>query len=99
MDARLPKYQEGWPTNEPNKPCWFPVRDQSGNKIKPIIRCNCGTLVGIGLHHVWPDGRVTASFFHARVGEHPQGHPSGCGWHVMVLLEGWDGGDYPPTAQ
>ena len=77
-------------------PAWAPVVDSDGNKLKPHIRCNCGQWSGIGLHHVHADGIVTASFFHARKNEHPQGDDSGCGWHVILKLKDYDQGDFPP---
>lgn len=78
-------------------PAWSPVTDGGGRKLKPHIRCNCGQWSGIGLHHVHADGTVTASFFHARKHEHPQGDDTGCGWHVFLILENYDQGDFPPV--
>ena len=79
------------------KPCWSPVTQYgSGKKLKPIIRCNCGVWSGIKLHHVHADGKVTASFFHAKKGEHPQGSDDGCGWHVFLWLDNYDQGDFKP---
>lgn len=63
-----------------------------GRPRKPIIRCNCGHVSGIGLHHVHADGRVTNSFYHKRGPEDPEG----CEWHVWLKLAGWDMGDIPP---
>ena len=77
-------------------PAWAQPVDTDGNKLKPIIRCNCGKWSGIGLHHVHTDGTVTQSFFHATKAEHPMGTDDGCGWHVMLVLDGWNGGDFPP---
>lgn len=87
---------ENW--NTPNKPGWIQPVDTEGNKLKPLIRCNCGHWSGIGLHHVHTDGTVTASFFHD-VNPHPDiGYAGGgCGWHVHLKLKDWDGGDFPPT--
>lgn len=48
------------------KPGWFQVVDGAGKTAKPIIRCNCGSVRGIGLHHVHADGTVTASFSPAK---------------------------------
>lgn len=85
-------------------PGWIqPVRkreDGTYEPLKPIIRCNCGMLCGIGLHHVHADGRVTASFYHSKgtnfaIGESPEG----CGWHVWLKLKDWDGGEFPPDAK
>ena len=77
------------------KPGWYPVRDSSGNVLKPLIRCNCGSISGIGLHHVHPDGRVTASFYHKRGNNYPE-DPKGCEWHVHLKLEDWGGQDIGP---
>lgn len=52
------------------QPGWCQPVDSDGNKLKPIIRCNCGWYCGIGLHHVHADGTVTASFFHTKSGPH-----------------------------
>jgi hypothetical protein len=79
------------------KPCWSPVKQYGTDKpMKPLIRCNCGMWSGIKLHHVHADGKVTASFFHARKGEHPQGTDDGCGWHVHLWLDDYDQGEFQP---
>lgn len=80
-------------------PCWIACVDTEGRPVKPAIRCNCQKYVGIGLHHVHADGRVTASFFHSkgtnwRIGEDPEG----CGWHVNIELADYDQGDFPAEA-
>ncbi len=82
------------------KPGWFPRIDRDGNTAKPLIRCNCGSVSGIGLHHVHADGTVTASFFHsegtnAAIGE----DPDGCGWHVWLKLADWTGEDIGPDVR
>lgn len=64
-------------------PAWIAVIDSSNRYCKPVIRCQCGTLTGIGLHRVAADGTVTASFLHDR----PPGE--GCGWHVFLILDGY----------
>lgn len=79
-------------------PGWSPVQDHEGNRLKPLIRCNCGTWSGIGLHHVHADGTVTASFFHATKAQHPRGDARGCGWHVFLKLLDYDQGDFPPRS-
>lgn len=76
-------------------PCWYPCRTQAGQYVKPLIRCNCGQLTGIGLHHVHADGTVTASFYHKRGIVHPE-DPNGCEWHVWLKLLDYDCGDFPP---
>ncbi len=44
---------------------WADVtRYETRERVKPMIRCNCGKFFGIGLHHVHTDSRVTASFYH-----------------------------------
>jgi hypothetical protein len=79
----------------PGHPGWFSCVDYStGRKLKPIIRCNCGRLTGIGLHHVHVDGTVTASYYHKR-GNIPPEDPEGCGWHVFLKLLDYDQGDFP----
>jgi hypothetical protein len=59
---------------------------------KPIIRCCCGKFMSIGLHHVHPDGRVTASFLH------DQPVPDSCGFHEFLELEGYTGPEFPPRS-
>jgi len=79
------------------KPAWLPLQNSTGQTLKPIIRCACGSLVGIGLHHVHADGMVTASFYHWWPPESEQAKAhQGCGFHEMLELEGWTGGDFPP---
>lgn len=79
-------------------PGWVAVVSQTCQPLKPVIRCNCGLYVGLGLHWVHADGTITASFFHSRgdnftIGEDPQG----CGWHVWLKLRDYDYGDFPPA--
>lgn len=84
---------------KPGKPGWYSVRQYgSDKKLKPHIRCNCGEISGIGLHHVHADGTVTASFFHAKETIVQQGHTmgGGCGWHVFLKLLDYSDGDFPP---
>jgi hypothetical protein len=77
-------------------PAWIPTVDSSGKSLKPSIRCKCGVHTGIGLHHVHPDGRITASYFHELKEDQPEGH-KGCGWHVYLILDGWTGEEYLPN--
>lgn len=84
---------EGFPVV--GKPGWFPVTDIHGNTLKPLIRCNCGGISGIGLHHVHSNGTITNSFFHKRGNVYPE-DPNGCGWHVWLKLANWSGEDIGP---
>lgn len=83
-------------------PCWIPMtRSDTGASIKPRIKCECGKVCNIGLHHVHADGRVTASFYHAQFSEWQEGgrtyrHEPGCGWHVFLKLKDYDLGEFPP---
>ena len=76
------------------KPGWYRVT-QDGKTLKPLIRCNCGCVSGIGLHHVHADGTVTASFYHKKGTVYPE-DPNGCEWHVFLRLADWTGEDIPP---
>lgn len=83
-------------------PAWLPIQMRNDKDelvpAKPIIRCRCGQLMGIGLHHVHPDGRVTASFYHPET-PHVAGSTAnepGCGFHEFLELEGYDGPEFPP---
>jgi hypothetical protein len=84
-------------------PCWIPTeRYDNGGPAKPIIKCECGHVTGIGLHHVHADGRVTASFFHSKESSFVHKgktytHDPGCGWHVFLTLADYDKGDFPPV--
>lgn len=81
------------------KPGWYRVTEyRTGKVLKPLIRCNCGHVSGIGLHHVHSDGRVTASFYHKRGNKYPE-DPKGCEWHVHLKLADWTGEDIPPDAK
>jgi hypothetical protein len=83
----------------PGKPGWY-CPTQDGKSLKPVIRCNCGQLCGIGLHHVHADGTVTASFFHHRGTDYRVGDdPNGCEWHVFIKLKDYDQGDFPPRVK
>jgi hypothetical protein len=89
-----------WDNKVAGKPGWYSVRMYGSNeKAKPHIRCNCGEVTGIGLHHVHADGKVTASFWHAKEPMEQQGHKmpgGGCGWHVYLILADYNDGDFPP---
>lgn len=80
-------------------PCWIGV-SADGKPCKPLIKCKCGKICGIGLHHVHADGRVTASFYHSEATEFVDGgktyrHEPGCGWHVFLKLLDYDRGEFP----
>ncbi len=66
----IPRLDE-WadPENLALGPGWAPVHQLLANgsrqMLKPHIRCKCGCWSGIGLHRVFADGRVMASFFDA----------------------------------
>lgn len=97
MNIEIPKITD-WSGDwmKPGAPGWFqPTQD--GEKLKPVILCNCGRMCGIALHHVHPDGSVTNSFYHKRgmnfaIGE----EPDGCEWHVFLKLKDYDGGEFLP---
>lgn len=97
MDAEIPKGDFDSPG-----PCWISTtRSDTGAPCKPLIKCQCGKVTGIGLHHVHADGRVTASFFHSEASEFTEGgvtykHQPGCGWHVFLKLKDYDQGEFPP---
>lgn len=77
-------------------PGWIPVKEYgTGKVLKPLIRCNCGSVSGIGLHHVHSDGTVTASYYHKKGNTYPE-DPNGCEWHVWLKLADWSGEDIPP---
>lgn len=101
MNIELPKITEdfGHGPEYAGRPGWMQTVEilPGGERrpLKPTIRCNCGWYCGIRLHHVHPDGTVTASFFHTKDG--PYGDPErGCEWHVWLKLLDYDCGDFPP---
>lgn len=104
MLVEIPKLTDDDIEHRPNAPGWFqPVQrqeDDSLKQLKPCIRCNCGMLCGIGLHHVHADGTVTASFYHKKgpAGSPDHSSPDGCEWHVFLKLKDYSGGDFPPGA-
>lgn len=87
-------------TYETPGPCWIP-REWEGRQHKPAIKCQCGKVCYIGLHHVHADGTVTASFFDMQADSFTHdgktySHTPGCGWHVHLKLKDYDSGDFPP---
>lgn len=95
----IPKITDTDFDRAPGAPGWVQPVKAGGELCKPIIRCNCGVWVGIGLHHVHSDGTVTASFFHSQGEDYKIGQsPEGCGWHVMLKLLDYTGGEFPPDA-
>ena len=79
-----------------NYPCWIPTKKYGKDEwVKPHLRCNCGKYIGIGLHHVHADGRVTASVYHKR-GNGKHEDPKGCEWHVHIKLKDYNLGEFLP---
>jgi hypothetical protein len=103
MNIIIPRLPEGESVYKDfpvvGKPGWYKVTEYgTGRPLKPLIRCNCGHVTGIGLHHVHADGTVTASFYHKRGTNYPE-QPDGCEWHVFLTLANWDMGDIPPDTK
>ena len=100
MNVEIPKIADGDYGHGPEyagRPAWFQPVDSDGNKLKPVIRCNCGWYCGIGLHHVHADGTVTASFFHTKEGQYGD-RDRGCEWHVFLKLLDYAGGEFLPRS-
>jgi hypothetical protein len=103
MATEIPKLTEYG--HQAGSPGWFQptqgewIGDEHViHKLKPVIRCNCGNFCGIGLHHVHPDGTVTASFYHKKGTNYAIGESEeGCEWHVWLKLLDYDGGEFLPT--
>jgi hypothetical protein len=84
-------------------PCWIP-REWEGKICRPLIKCQCGRITFIDLHHVHADGIVTASYFDSKASEFVNNgktyaHTPGCGWHVFLKLKDYDQGEFPPDPQ
>jgi len=97
MNVELPRGNYDAPA-----PCWIPAyhsdfESQKTIPLRPLIKCQCGKVCGISLHHVHADGTVTASFFHDS-NPHPEiGYAGGgCGWHVFLKLLAYHQGEFPP---
>jgi hypothetical protein len=68
-------------------PCWIHVVSYKENKLqKPVIKCQCGMVFGMGNHKVGKDGVVSPSWWH---------NENGCGWHVSITLKDWYGVEFP----
>jgi len=79
---------------------WWP-HNWGGKPARPIIRCICGKVCHITLHHVHVDGTVTASFFDSKDSSFVENgrtyhHTPGCGWHVWLKLKDYDQGEFLP---
>lgn len=97
MTTAIPKIKHDDPG-----PGWIPIQNADGVPLKPLIKCQCGRITGIGLHHVHADGTVTASFFDSQEGRFTHNgktysHEPGCGWHVFLKLQDYDCGEFPPV--
>jgi hypothetical protein len=67
-------------------PGWVPIT-QDGRPVRPVLRCGgCGMMIGIRGHAISADGHVTPSVHHVQ---------PPCGWHVFVVLDGYDGPEFP----
>lgn len=89
------KIGEDWKSLPESGPAWYQPAYADGRLCRPLVRCKCGQLTGIGLHHVYEDGKVEASFFHAP----DESRPKACGWHEWIELEDYDGGEFLPNEQ
>ena len=58
--------------------------------FKPMVRCNCNRLVGLGAHTIAKSGLVSASFLDLDLSG------GGCGWHVWITLDGYNGPAFGP---
>jgi hypothetical protein len=101
MDVHIPQLTGEYRWKKiPNAPGWL-ATEENGKSARPVIRCNCGEHMGIENHHIHADGRVTASFYDAETWP-PFADGSlacprhGCGWHVFLILDGWDRGEFLP---
>lgn len=72
-------------------PCWCRPVYSNGHPASVVIKCICGYMSGIAKHKITPDGTVTASYFDASEKEHPNGRIGGCGWHMWIKLDNYDG--------
>jgi hypothetical protein len=78
-------------------PGWIP-RDDNGEVIRPLIKCACGNLNTASAHHIHADGRVTASYYHAKEPIPSQNWAGGgCGFHEFLELANWTGQEFPPN--
>lgn len=85
---------------ESTGPCWIPTLFD-GKTLRPKIKCKCGKICIISLHHVHADGTVTASFFDSAERNFIYNgrlytHTPGCGWHVNLKLRDYDQGEFLP---
>jgi len=94
--VEIKKYDYRLGDTEDQCPCWVPNTNTEGKILKPIIVCKCGKSLGIGLHHVHSDGRVTASFFHKK-GNGKYEDPDGCNWHEYIKLLDYNLGEFLPN--
>lgn len=90
------KIPKGSYDNDALAPAWLEVVDAQQQPLKPLIRCKCGKVAGIGLHHVHADGHVTASFYHPVEGWESE-KDGGCGFHEMLELDGYTGPEFLPV--
>jgi hypothetical protein len=72
------------------KPGWLDVQNEKEQPLRPLIKCQCGALMNIPLHHVYADGRIFASLLH---------QDSACGWHVFGWMLDYHGGEHPPETK
>ena len=98
------KGNEKWDSSIPG-PGWFRTRRyDNGGWARPLVKCKCGKVGGISLHHVHADGRVTASYYDSQAAEFEHNgkkysHTPGCGWHVYIKLDGYDCGEFLPDTK
>jgi len=82
--------------NNSSGPCWIP-HIWEGRICRPIIVCACGQRNTAAAHHIHADGRVTASYYHAKEPIPSQGWAGGgCGFHEFIRLMDYDQGEFPP---
>lgn len=70
---------------------WRAGKNDPGLPVKPVLRCNCGHILGLSEYRVAADGRVTPEF------EHSMADAGGCGWKVWLELADYTDGEFRPA--
>lgn len=92
MLATLTRLEEF--SRRPDAPGWIRrTENRTGKPVKPIVRCQCGELVGLADYHLSAEGLVFPAFTHS--GDAHTG--PGCGWRATLQLADYRDGCFPAS--
>ncbi len=82
--------------NRPGQPGWIRRTESAGGRpVKPVLRCQCGHVLGLAEYSVDAKGLVSPAFEHTEMTDRFFGLH--CGWRAELQLADYRDGDFPAT--